>query len=729
MNILNYLTPSFEEFVDAPVGADQLAHNSAAAVPGGTEVPGAAPVADTQTDSLEIPESVGPALVASSDEVQAAAVVEDPGHSEAAAAAAQASDSDAALLEQAQVAPAETGSADAAVDTTTTEEGTGDVSESAELGGDDTSTVDSTDGDIGGDELGGDATTDSTDLGDTGSDELGSTDDAAGDETDLGTDEALGDEGTEETGDDAGLGDLGETTDDTTTEEDGLGETETAEGGEDGLGDGTDGETETGEAEGEEETEEAGEAEGEEAGGEFEEAGEEGGDESDETSGSEEETTEEAEGEETDASEESGDETDSDEDDGVEVDIPDVDTETTEDDAVEAEEEAAEKVAEDEALEDEIIDTSKSVDELDEDAVAVEEFIGVLQHGIRTKRFNAQTVALAQSKLQKLSAKWQSEAPIIPSMEDYSEKNLGAYYTNSLESFSSFLKKIKHVRDSYLDSFAKNMNERLHLKSVDASIAAINKALDVQIMRIKDLKLEEAVSVKIPAVLRTKDGLNATLTKELKFLGQIAGVFNHDKKFLQGVASLISAAVKEGDAIKSTATLQKALKLALPADSYPVAAYKGSDMSDFHFVRADVKRTGSLVDDMKTLGKRAIHDSVQTNRGMSGAKDTEQFLKADVVKLLQFAKVLVGLSRGTSAAAGKDIIDSIHVVNTSKSEANQKDAKTGDAETRRSNDAAMNQMVTQFWYALQASSDNYAHFQWHIVLLVDNLVNLVKKVK
>ena len=728
MNILNYLTPSFEEFVDAPVGADQLAHNSATA-PGSAVEPGIAPVVDTQTDSLEIPESVGPALVASADEVQAAAIVEDPGHSEAAAAAAQASDSDAALLEQAQVAPAETGAADAVAETT--EEGTGDVSESTELGGDDASGIDGVSGDTGDADLGTDAGDLGDATGDAGSTDLGDTDGAAESETAETGDAELGGEGEAEAGtdtgvDDAALGDesdVGETTDDTTTEEDGLGEAETTEGDEDGLGDGAEGGTETGEAEGEEETEEAGEAEGEETS-EFEESTDES-----ETSDTEEETTEdEAESEETDASEEGGAEADSDEDDGVEIDIPDVDTETTEDDAEEAEEEAAEAVAEDEELDDEIIDTSKSVDELDEDAVAVEEFIGVLQHGIRTKRFNAQTVALAQTQLQKLSIKWDSEAPVIPSMEDYTEKNLGAYYTNSLESFSSFLKKIKHVRDSYMDSFAKSMNEKMHLKAVETQVAAINKALDVQILRVKELKLEEVVTVKVPAALRGEGGPIKAVTAELQWLGEVSGIFAHDRKFLESIASLLGQAAKEGDSVKASGIVSKALKVALPVKSYPASVYEGSKLASFKLDRVEKKATGSMSQDMANLAERAVPVGTQNDGGIGKGPDTAQLKKTDLVKMLQLAKVLIGLSRGTAAAAGKGIIDTVDSVNKAKSVRNQTD-KTGDKQSIAEADKALNALVTQFWYAMQTSTDNYAHFQWHVVLLADNLVHLVKKVK
>jgi len=707
MNILSYLTPSFEDFVDAPVGADQLAHNSAA--PGGEAPAAATATTEAPADSLEIPESVGPAMVASADEVQAAQVVEDPGHSEAAQAAEQASDANAAVIEQAQVAPAESaGGAEApaaeepAAETPVEE--TGD--ESADLGADTGEAVGGDAGTDGGDDLGADA------GGSDSADDLGGAEEPvedAGSEDGLGGDE-LG--GEETGGDETGSEETTELEEPVTEEEDGLGGDEGAEeGGDDGLGDGAEGGSEeTGsEAEGEETGEE--ESEGEEEGSGEEESGEE--------TGSEEETE---------AESEIGEETDSDEDDGVDLDIPDVDTETTEDDVVEAEEEADEAVAEDEELDEEIVDTSKSVAELEGDVASTEEFIGVLQHGIRTKRFNAQTVALAQSKLQYLAAKLDREAPVIPSMEDYSEKNLDAYYTNSLESFGSFLKKLKHVRDSFMDNFAKSMNEKMHLKAVETQADAINKALDVQILRVKDLTLDSAVTVKVPAALRGEGGPVKAVTAEIQWLGEVAGVFAHDRKFLEAIAKLLSQAAKEGDSVKSTGIVQKALKVGLPCKAYPASVYQPSKLAKFSFEKVEKKATGSMVQDMANLGERAIPTSVQNDGGVGNGPESVELKKTELVKMLQLAKVLIGLSRGTAAAAGKGIIDSIDAVNRAKSEGNQVD-RAGDKQSVAENDKARNALVTQFWNAMQTSTDNYANFQWHLILLADNLVHLVQKVK
>lgn len=718
MNIMSYLTsPAFEEFADAPVGTDQLAHSAAAP---GTEVPGVAPAVDAQSDNLEIPESTGPALVATADEAQAAAVVDDPGHAEAEQAAQAASAADTAVIEQAEVAPGETpaAAAETPVDAPAEAGGDelGDTGAEGELG--DTGS-EGGEADLGDDVPleGGDETVPETE-GDTGGDGLG---DESGAGADTGSD--LGDDAGGDTGDD-GLSDLGGEESAPVVEEDGLGddtggesesdlgetgETGSEEGGTDGLDDAAGGDSETGETEGESTD---GEAEGESETGE-EEAGE----------------TEEGESEE--AGEESGEaegDADSDEGDGIEVDIPDVDTETDEEDAAEAEEEADEAAAKDEELEDEIVDTSKSISELEEDEASVENYIGALTLGCQRKSYNVQTVGLAQAELQRLAKKWGQHAPLIPALEDYSSKNLDAYYTNSLESFSGFLKKIKHVRDKFLDDFAQKMNEKMHLKAVETQVAAINTACDAQINRIKGLELAGPVTITVPAPLRHTDGILKGVTAELRYLGDVAEVFAIDRKFLDGVAKVLKDAIKEGDSIKSTSIVQKALKLPLPVKAYPASVFEGSKLSTLTFERSDVKATGSMVADMKSLEDRAI--PVLDGGGANGTgPKTAELSKAQLIQMLKMAKILIGMSRGTASAAGKALIDQIDVANRAKSERNQSEAKTGDKGEQADNDKAMNALVSSFLGALWTSSNNYANFQWHLIAVADALVHCVQKVK
>lgn len=713
MNILNYLESSFEDFADAPVGADQLAHNATGA-PG--QIPGAAPEAETNApDSLEIPESVGPAVIASSDEVQAAAIVEDPGHSEAEQMANAASDTNTSVIEQADVAPGETPEAGA--------EGTGDepaAEPDLEAGLDND-----------GEQVGDGDVSAGSDLGDEGdlgaSEETGEPPVDGGDE--LGGDEGLGDTGGEEPGDDTDLeatGDAGPG-----EEEDGLSEEPIVEeGSEDGLGDDTGGDTSTDETETDGDDAEAGNSEGEAE----EETGEEEGSEEtgDEGTGDEfeESTDEEAGGESEEESEaEAGGESD-DDDDGVEYDVPDVDTEVTDEEVADAEEDAEEAAAEDEALDEEIVDTTKSVSELEEDEVAVEEFIGVLAHGIRTKNYPAQTVHLAQSKLLRLSAKFGCHAPVIPSMEDYNSKNLDAYFTNSLESFSDFLKKIRHARKNFFDNFAKKMNDKIHLKAVETEIDALNKVCDQQIVRLKALEMPEAITVKVPAGIRHPQGVVKGMTAELQWMNDVAAVFKVDHTFIKGLADILKKAVAEGDSTKATELANKALKLGVPAKKYPASAFSGSTyLGEFKFVKNDVKPSGNMAEDMKTLAARAIPELQGSIVGAGTGPAEGTFKKADLIKMLQLCKVMIGLSRGTAGSTGKDIVDQLDAANRSGTEQDMAGKKAGDKEEQRRGEAAMSQLTSQFWYSISKSLDNYSGFQYHLIAMVDCMLRVVMRAK
>lgn len=716
MNIMSYLNqPSFEDFVDSPAVTD-LAHNTPSAT--GEAAPVAAATTEAPADSIEIPETTGPELVASADEAQAAAIVEDPGHSEAEQMAQAASAQDTAVLEAAEVTPG----AETAVTEETTDAPAGDETITDEVSTDAVSETDATT------DVGGDGTDTSAELGDVAAD--AGTGDGSGE---LPLEETA--ETTEETtseeipaGDASGDAALEEpVVEETTTdepvseeplEEDGLGEVtepETEEA-EDGLGDGASGDTETGEAETNTDDEEAGgeEAQGEEETGEAEEGtGEEAGDEGEES------TTEET-------SEEVGE----DDEEGVDYDIPEVDTEIEDEDVESAETDAEEAAAEEEELDEEIVDTSKSVAELDEEDVAVEAFIGVLQHGINTKKFSPQTVALSQAKLQALCGTFRSESPVIPSMEDYTVDNLGAYYTNSLESFSDFLKKIRTARKSFFDDFAKKMNDKIHLKAVETQIDALNKVCDQQIVRVKELTLETPLKTKIPSGIRHKDGVVKGMTSELAWLNDIAGVFKFDETFNEAVAKILKQAIAEGDSVKATDLANKALKVPLPAKKYPAAAFSGSTyLPDLKFVKSDVKATGSLAEDMKSLANRAIPEMEGTLSKVATGPSEGEFKKTELVKMLQICKIMIGLSRGTAASAGKALVGQLDGANRASSEKDLSGKKAGDKEAQRRGEAALNQLVSQFWYALSRSLDNYSQFQWQLVNCIDGMLQIVKRAK
>jgi hypothetical protein len=493
---------------------------------------------------------------------------------------------------------------------------------------------------------------------------------------------------------------------------------ETTELEEDGLADTPEGSTETPEAEAGEETQAESEAEVQET-------------EQAETSvpveetPTEEEVVSETDGTQSDAGQEgTGDGEDVD----VDIDVPDVDEDVSEDDIEDAEDEADLAEAAEDELDGVILDTTKSVDELEEEEVAVEEFMGVLAHGIKTNRFNAQTIALAQAKLQKLSGILGREAPCIPSMEDYTKTNMGEYYENSLESFGGFLKKLQGKRDQLLDTFAKSMNEKLHLKSVDKRITAINAQLDSEIMRVKDLEFVSH-EIRLPMILRGTNGPIELVTNQIKWLGEIAGTFKTDTAYLESLAKLLNDAVGETDAAKANAIVNRAVKLSVPANSYPKGLFTKNADFDMVYTKSDKAKTGSIADDMKSLGDRAIPVLKREIVTVGTGKDSFSPRKQDLVKMLQLAKLLIGLSRGTAGVSGKGLVATIGTVNEAKSARNQSEKKAGEAEDVKRANKALSGLVDGFWDAALNSLQNYEHFQEHIAALASQLVKTVAKAK
>lgn len=490
----------------------------------------------------------------------------------------------------------------------------------------------------------------------------------------------------------------------TVVEEPPVEETEVVEPVEDGLDNTVVGETETPEAEEEviEETP-AGETEVEET--------------------STEETPVETGSEET-ASEETGDDEDE-----IELDIPDVDTEVKDEDIEEAEEEADAAEAADDVLDEEIIDTSKSVDDIDDEVVATEGYLATLQLGHKRKSYTSQTVGLAQAKLTQLAKALGDDAVVIPSLEDYTATNMSEYYVASIESFEGFLKKLRGKRDALLDRFASNMNEKMHLKAVDKRVESLNAMIDQQINRVKDLSMTEIHDVKLPGILRGKDGPVALLTEQVKWLGDVAGTFKADATFLKGLADLLKSAVAEGDAVKATSIVSRALKLPAPVKAYPATLFTKNPNFEAIYVKSDKKAVGGNTDDMKTLGARFIPSLEREVMFVGTGPEKFEAKKATVVKMLSLAKIIIGLSRGTSSAAGKNLIDSLGSVNEAKSARNQSDKKAGTTDDIQRSDKALSGLVDSFWSGCIISLNNYEAFQRHCCDLVHGVAKTVAKVK
>jgi hypothetical protein len=721
---------------------------------------------------MEVPTESAPDLIASADEAQAAQAQEDPAHAQAEQQAQQVTEQQAAVIETADVAPGSTeGDAPAAADAGVTEGDAADAEavggdidaipeggtdngagaeggdDGADLGGD---TGGEASGDLGADASGADDTGTGSDsgLGDGGSDDFGGGDSVGGDAGDsAGTSDDAGAEGTtgeaepdvaadavagddsaaagDDAGTDTGADDTAAGTDadagtDGDAAADATGDVDTgADAGGDFGGDDASADS-GGEATGDDANAADGDA-GADAGGDAEAGDAEGGDEGGEDAG-------EGEGE-TEGEEETTPEEDAQAEEDLangDIDVPDVDTETTDEDVADAEITADDKVEEDEKLEDEIIDTSKSINEVDEETAAVEHFMGVLSYGIRNKEFSNQTMALATEKMLSLAKAMGNHSPVVPSVESYSAANIEDHYKASLESFGEFWKRLKHARKNMVDAFAKKMNDKMHLKAPQAEIDALNKKLDLQITKIGEAKMESELEVKLlPAVLHFNDGVIKGITGELKALTEMgSSVFKADSVYIESLIACVKEGISAPDGTKAAAAANKALKLAAPYTKYPASVwtFKGG----FEIVKPELKATGDLVADMKSLRKRVMPqcDYLENPNGHSSAS----LKKADVVKLLQLCKVLVGLSNATSSVMGKKLVAAIDSINRSGTESDMANKKAGEAAEVKRGTKALEELMSQAWWCTSASLETYGLFQERIIDLVRAVLSVTGRV-
>lgn len=407
-----------------------------------------------------------------------------------------------------------------------------------------------------------------------------------------------------------------------------------------------------------------------------------------------------------------------------EIDVPDVDTEVTDEDVADAEVDSEEAKAADEDTQDEIVDTNKTIAELKKEEASVEKFIEILQHGIRTKQHSPQLLALAQDKLTELGGVFGRHSPAIPSMENYTRHNLDDYYTNSLESFVGFQRRITHLGKKLVDKVAKSLNESMHINAVSKEVATLNKRADKLLVGLKDLDDGYVLEVtKVPMHLRTEKPLVTAVGDEIKNLTAIGGkIFKADTAFITGLIAITNEATKEADGTKSIALANKALKLPLAEKSYPAQAFSGDMFGGWKINRSDKKATGDLVGDMKTLAERSIPTGDADYVAKAGGKASLK--KADLIKLMQFAKVLIGISNSTKAGVGRSLMDSLNTANEQTS-ARHLEVKQGDKDQVKKAEKAMDELTSQLWAAVGRSLDNYGAFQWHICYIVDAINGMV----
>ena len=321
--------------------------------------------------------------------------------------------------------------------------------------------------------------------------------------------------------------------------------------------------------------------------------------------------------------------------------VTDAEVEVAQEEATEADEELAEVAGEAE----ELADTEGTVQD---EIVAIEEFTQVLAHGLKTKTFSPQFAAVAQMRLERLASAFGDEKAGV-SLENYNSGDLEQFYTDSMESFNGFLKRLVDVLDNGVQSLADKLNKKM-------SVSNYNKKAQALFLRA-DAVLSGSAKEE-PVVVRGKgvaadfhfggefDGnVLASMTRDLRFLsGPGAALIKNCDTFMSSLMDIIDTAVKDGGVGKTGDLVAKALELKRPVDQLPEDAFDAAMAGGLKFKRIATKAKGD--DDRrgnyKDIGRAAI-PGIDGTRFKGEAADVT-IDKATADKLAKAAKAQLAMA-------------------------------------------------------------------------------------
>lgn len=331
-----------------------------------------------------------------------------------------------------------------------------------------------------------------------------------------------------------------------------------------------------------------------------------------------------------------------------ELEVPEVPEEPVTEEELEAAAEEAEEAKEEiEETAEEVEETTEMAAQVHEEVASIEEHIQILKHGIKTKTYSPQFVALAQSKLDKLSGIFGEEAKV--SLENYGGENLEQYYQVSVEAFEGFLKRLQDVLVNGSKRLADKINKSMAVENYAKNAKELIARADAV---IKGKAKEEPVTLKGKQLAKQFhiggefDGnvVNA-LVSDMRFINsQGAKLIKASDKYMNSLMDIIDRAVKDGGVGKTGDILAEALKLPKPVDVLSEEAFKGALAGGLHFVKGKTKAKGE--DDKRTaykdIGRSAIPGV--DHSGFKGTAEDVTLDKAGADKIASTVKAYVTLA-------------------------------------------------------------------------------------
>jgi hypothetical protein len=408
------------------------------------------------------------------------------------------------------------------------------------------------------------------------------------------------------------------------------------------------------------------------------------------------------------------------------LEIPEVQPDVTEEVVAEAVEDAEFEGEEEAELADGIDEAGAALTEANDEVAAIEHFTTLLEHGLKHKQFNPQFAVLCQEKMGSLSEKL-GVAPKV-SLEHYGAKDLEAFYTASLETFTGLGKRIGDIGRRVNEAIDSGINNALFTSGRKKAVKAINAQADALITELGNATFEGTVEVSAKGVAKDlavgkqfPSNLVGAVSTDQKLTSTAATAgFNAVTKYMNDLSGCIDGATTAGGPGKTGEWAKKAAGLATPFKAFPSDLYSEGLMGGLVLEGDEKGNSGDTRSDIRSIGKKAL-PTVGSNRGASGAS-TVSLTKADVTKLIQSAKVYGAMADKLVTTGNNNLLANLRK-NTEKY---QRWATSGDTATwSESKDIGyiVDQMPTVIWRHFQI----YRALTNHCIDTAEALLKLAKQ--
>ena len=413
--------------------------------------------------------------------------------------------------------------------------------------------------------------------------------------------------------------------------------------------------------------------------------------------------------------------------DAGEVEIKDVDTTTTDADVEEAMADAAEVGEWGDKEEKDADIGDKTIEELQKEKEALENFRVLLEDGIANESYNPGLLAFMngmaepiRKRLAALDSHFDTPIASKVALEAYTSADMDLAYRATLESFQGMISRMATISTGIAHKIEKWWSRGL-VDKVTSRADALDKQIDLCLIQLKDADYSTKELSGIRGYLSTDESnLVKAVGEDLKLITEISIKGIKASETLQG--NVIKGV---NDIISGTAEgIEKALdgiaNLSGTKAQFPSAAFTSGLLGGYKLeIRAAAG--GSRTEKIEALGHTGIPVGTKATKASDGSSYT--LSKGDIVNLLKFAKAYVAVARKLANTTGDRAIELSTRVRTTRNR-----ALPVAADTRiRGDEQGVDAAATTMKLLAQAHLDLYKFITKHCVEVADACCSVAKK--